>query len=62
MHEGSETYSWDVRGWIGGDYERLWFKTQGDDRIDGPVETAEVQLRYSRLFHGLLGAGRGRAL
>ena len=48
-HEGSETYSWDVRGWIGGDYERLWFKTQGDDRLDGPVETAEVQLRYSRL-------------
>jgi copper resistance protein B len=48
--EGSETYSWDVRGWIGGDYDRLWFKTQGDDLLDGPVETAEVQLRYSRLF------------
>ena len=48
-HEGSETYSWDVRGWIGGDYERLWFKTQGDDLLDGPVETAELQLRYSRL-------------
>ena len=28
-HEGSETYNWDVRGWIGGDYERLWFKTRG---------------------------------
>ena len=49
-HEGAETYSWDVRGWIGGDYDRLWFKTQGDDLLDGPVETAEVQLRYSRLF------------
>jgi uncharacterized protein involved in copper resistance len=48
--EGSETYSWDVRGWIGGDYDRLWFKTQGDDLLDGPVETAELQLRYSRLF------------
>ena len=46
---GADTYSWDVRGWIGGDYERLWFKTQGDDLLDGPVETAEVQLRYSRL-------------
>ncbi|MGH8567403.1 MAG: copper resistance protein B [Gammaproteobacteria bacterium] len=46
---GAETYSWDVRGWIGGDYERLWFKTQGDDRLDGAVETAELQLRYTRL-------------
>jgi copper resistance protein B len=38
-----------VRGWIGGDYDRLWFKTQGDDVLDGPVEAAELQLRYSRL-------------
>ncbi|MGH8508223.1 MAG: copper resistance protein B [Gammaproteobacteria bacterium] len=45
----SDTLSWDVRGWTGGDYDRLWFKTQGDDGIDGPVEDAEVQLRYSRL-------------
>ncbi len=47
--DGSDTFSWDVRGWVGGDYNRLWFKTQGDDRIDGPVENGEVQLRYSRL-------------
>ena len=48
--DGSDTLSWDVRGWVGGDYNRLWFKTQGDDRIDGPVESGEVQLRYSRLI------------
>ena len=47
--DGSDTLSWDVRGWVGGDYNRLWFKTQGDHRIDGPVENGEVQLRYSRL-------------
>ncbi len=47
--EGSDTLSWDVRGWIGGDYRRLWFKAQGDDRSDGPVGNNEVQLRYSRL-------------
>ncbi|MGH8471277.1 MAG: copper resistance protein B [Gammaproteobacteria bacterium] len=46
---GSDTLSWDVRGWAGGDYNRVWFKTQGDDRIDGPVENGEVQLRYNRL-------------
>lgn len=48
--DGSGTFSWDVRGWVGGDYNRLWFKTQGDDRLDGPVENGEVQLRYSRLI------------
>lgn len=48
--DGSDTLSWDVRGWVGGDYNRLWFKTQGNDRIDGPVENGEVQLRYSRLI------------
>ena len=44
-NNGSDTLSWNVRGWAGGDYNRLWFKTQGDDGIDG----SEVQLRYSRL-------------
>jgi copper resistance protein B len=48
--DGADTFSWDVRGWVGGDYNRLWFKTQGDHHIDGPVENGEeVQLRYSRL-------------
>ncbi len=47
--EGADTYSWDVRGWIGGDYERLWFKTQGDALLEGGVQNAEVQLRYSHL-------------
>jgi copper resistance protein B len=49
-NDGADTLSWDVRGWVGGDYNRLWFKTQGDDRIDGPVKDSEVQLRYSRLI------------
>ncbi|MGH2669147.1 MAG: copper resistance protein B [bacterium] len=47
--EGSDTFSWDVRGWAGGDYNRIWFKAQGDDRIDGPVDNGELQVRYSRL-------------
>lgn len=33
----------------GGDYNRLWFKAQGDDHADGPVQNNELQLRYSRL-------------
>ena len=46
----SDTFSWDIRGWVGGDYHRLWFKTQGDVPANGPVDRGEVQLRYSRMI------------
>ena len=42
--------SWDVIGWVGGDYTRFWFKSEGDVatlRTDGDVE---VQGLYSRLI------------
>jgi copper resistance protein B len=45
---GKDAFSWEAEGWVGGDYHKLWFKTQGDDRIEGPVANAEVQVLYSR--------------
>lgn len=39
---------WDVVGWAGGDYNRLWFKTEGDTTAD--KATAEFQLLYGRLI------------
>lgn len=39
---------WDVVGWAGGDYNRLWFKTEGD--TDADKATAEFQLLYGRLI------------
>lgn len=39
---------WDVLGWAGGDYNRLWFKTEGDTDIN--KATAEFQLLYGRLI------------
>jgi len=47
---GNDRMSWDVRGWVGGDYQRLWFKTQGDAPTQGAVEKAEMQVRYSHLI------------
>jgi uncharacterized protein involved in copper resistance len=44
--DGADTFSWDVRGWVGGDYNRLFFKTQGDDRIDGPVEIGRINALF----------------
>ena len=45
---GEATVSWDAQGWIGGDYDKIWLKTQGDDLRDGPVRNAEIQVLYSR--------------
>lgn len=33
---------WDVNGWVGGDIDRLWLRTEGE-RAKGKTEKAEVQ-------------------
>ena len=38
-------FTWDVEGWVGGDYERIWLRTEGEV-ADGDVEAAEAQLYY----------------
>jgi copper resistance protein B len=45
---GEDTLSWEAHGWVGGDYDKIWVKTQGDDPLDGPVKNAEMQVLYSR--------------
>lgn len=34
--------AWDMSGWVGGDIDRLWLRTEGE-RTDGHTEKAEVQ-------------------
>ncbi len=43
-----DTFSWEAQGWVGGGYNKIWFKTQGDDPINGSAENAEFQVLYSR--------------
>lgn len=51
MREGADTVRWDAVGWYGGDYNRLWIKTEGDWRISGERGgEAEVQALYGRLI------------
>ncbi len=39
----------DMQGWIGGDIEKLWFKTEGEYSFDGnEFEELELQALYSR--------------
>lgn len=37
---------WDINGWVGGDIDRLAFRSEGE-RIDGHTEEAELQLLWS---------------
>ncbi|MHC6228154.1 copper resistance protein B [Pseudomonas sp. X10] len=44
--EGS-TLAWDASGWVGGDVNRLWVRSEGE-RTNGVTEDAELQLLYGR--------------
>ena len=51
MWKGDDTFRWDITGWYGGDYNRLWLKTEGEWRTSGERGgEAEVQALYGRLI------------
>lgn len=42
---------WDAQGWIGGDFNRFWWKNESEAAFDGPDEgETETDLLYSRLI------------
>ena len=48
---GADTFTWDFVGWIGGDFNRLWIKTEGDQSIGrGNGVQGDLQLLYGRLI------------
>lgn len=47
--DGPNALAWEAQGWLGGDYNRVWFKTEGEKESGGSVEEAELQVLYSRL-------------
>jgi uncharacterized protein involved in copper resistance len=44
--DGGDSRSWDTKGWVGGDRNRLWFRTEGD------VRNAAVTATQSRVLFG----------
>jgi copper resistance protein B len=40
--------SWDAQAWYGGDYNKLWLKTEGE-RINGLTQDARVELLFDRV-------------
>ena len=48
-NDGSSALLWDGQGWIGGDYNRFWIKSEGEYVGEtGKLEDAEIQGLYSR--------------
>ena len=45
---GSGPRLFEAQGWVGGDYQKFWFKTEGESAAGGEFEEAEVQGLYSR--------------
>ena len=47
---GSEPVVWDVQGWVGGDYNRFWMKSDGEAPTRGGGGDFEMQALYGRLI------------
>ena len=48
---GHDDYRWDIEGWYGGDYNRLWFKSEGQkDTAFKADYDVDVQLLYGRFI------------
>ncbi len=48
-NEGDNLLLWDAQGWAGGDYNKLWIKSEGEYVLgDDRLEEAQVQGLYSR--------------
>jgi copper resistance protein B len=45
--DGASGLSWDNKGWIGGDVNRFWFRTEGEGE-DGDLDTAQAHAFYGR--------------
>lgn len=51
LRDGTDSVHWDVVGWYGGDYDRLWIKTEGEWQAeDARSGNAEAQALYGRLI------------
>jgi len=50
ISNGEDTFNWDITSWVGGDYQRLWIKSEGEIGLENGEGEAEVQLLYGKLI------------
>jgi len=47
-NDGNNTLRWDIQGWRGKDYNKFWFKFEGEDEVSTNSGDLELQALYSR--------------
>ena len=47
--EDGSALSWNAKGWVGGDIDRLWLRSEGE-RVNGKTEDAELQALWGHAF------------
>lgn len=58
--EGTNNYLWDAQGWIGGDINKFWLKTEGEGPMHGgSPEGTEFQALYNRAISPFWNAQAG---
>lgn len=45
---GKDAWAWDAQGWWGGDYNKLWLKSEGEGEWRGAAERGDLQALYAR--------------
>jgi copper resistance protein B len=49
--QSNDDYRWDIEGWYGGDYNRVWFKSEGQrDTAFKADYDIDFQLLYGRFI------------
>ena len=59
LTDGDHGFNWDAQGWVGGDDNKAWFKTEGAVPFNDGVEEAEIQALYSRRISNFFDAQIG---
>jgi len=48
--DGGQNGGWESKGWVGGDLNRFWFRTEGEAE-DGELAAAQAHALYGRAIH-----------
>jgi len=50
INPDEDSFNWDIHSWVGGDYQKLWIKTEGNIGLEEGNGEAEIQVLYSKLI------------
>ena len=48
--DGGHFAAWEIDGWVGGDYNRVWLRSEGDRSLTESEGEAELEILYGRLI------------